>query len=438
MASLPRDPELHFERHVLCCNNQRAPGHPRSCCADRGARPLMTYLARRLDELAAEGVKVTEVGCMERCELGPTIVVYPEAVWYTYENEEDVDEIVERHFRKGEIVERLNLEADQKLPKSKIKETLVLSVTEVKDETPAIRSFVLAPADGGDLPKWTAGAHVDIITHSGLRRSYSLANDPADRTRYVIGVLREREGRGGSAWMHDHLKAGDTLKVVPPINNFPVDESAAQHILIAGGIGITPILVMGRALKAKGAKVHLNYCTKSRDETAFLAEVEQVFGDDVTFYHDGGDPSKGIDLKAYLKDRPEGAHLYICGPAGLILAAEAAASHWPEGTVHYELFAAPGQSRSWHNEPFTVYLSRRKQEITVPADKSLLEAVREAGVALDSSCEEGLCSTCIARVISGGIEHRDQVLSAAEKARGDRILTCISRAMPGERLVLDL
>lgn len=438
MASLPQDPEFHFERHVLCCNNQRAPGHPRSCCADRGAKPLMDYLAKRIDELGIEDIKITEVGCMERCELGPTVVVYPEAVWYTYENEDDVDEIIDRHFRKGEVVERLNLEVEQKLPKPKVKETLALTVVEVKDETPSIKSFVLARANGAELPAWTAGAHVDVITGSGLRRSYSLANDPADRSCYVIGVLREKEGRGGSAWMHDHLTAGDTLKVVPPLNNFPLDETAAQHILIAGGIGITPILAMGRALKAHGARFHLNYCTKSREDTAFLDEVKKVFGDNVTFYHDDGDPSKGIDLAAYLKDRPEGAHLYICGPAGLILAAEAAASHWPEGTVHYELFAAPNQSQAWHNEPFTVYLSRRKQEITVPADKSLLEAVREAGVYLDSSCEEGLCSTCIARVISGGIEHRDQVLTEKERAKGDRILTCVSRATPGEKLVLDL
>ena len=438
MASLPQDPQPYFERHILCCCNQRPEGHPRSCCTDRGSRPLMEYLARRVEELDLEGVKVTEAGCMERCELGPTVVIYPDAVWYTYQNEDDVDEILERHFRKGEIVERLNLEVDQRLPKPRIKETLRLAVIAARDETPEIRSFVLAPVNGRQLPKWDAGAHIDVLTGNGLRRSYSLANDPSDRSRYLIGVLREPESRGGSTWMCENLRAGDEITVVPPLNNFPLVESAAQHILIAGGIGITPILAMGRRLKALGAEYHLDYCTKSREQTAFLDEVSEAFGDSVTFHHDGGDPSKGIDLRAALEDRPEGAHLYICGPAGLIQAAREAASHWPDGTVHYELFASPASSRSWKNEPFEVYLSRRKQELTVPADKSILEVVREAGAYVDSSCEEGLCSTCMVRVISGGVEHRDQVLTRAEKDRGDRVLTCVSRARPGEKLVLDL
>ena len=438
MASLPQDPELYFEHHVLCCNNQRPEGHPRSCCADRNGGHLAQYMARRVEELGIKNFKVTEAGCMERCELGAAIVVYPEAVWYTYETEEDVEEILERHFKNGEVVERLHLEVDQRLPKPAVKETLKLTVTSVKDETSNIKSYVLKPEGDAPLPLWSAGAHVDIMTGNGLRRSYSLANDPADRSQYLIGVLREDQGRGGSVWLTDNLKAGDTLTLVPPLNNFRLSDDASEHVLIAGGIGITPILAMGRALKARGAKFHLDYCTKSRDETAFLAEVEDVFGDNVTFHHDGGDPSKGIDLGARLKDRPEGAHLYICGPAGLILAAETAAEPWPDGTVHYELFSSVAVPQDWKNEPFTAYLSRRKQEITVPADKTLLEAVREAGVVIDSSCEEGLCSTCLCRVISGPIEHRDQVLNDKEKAAGDRILTCVSRGLPEERLVLDL
>lgn len=430
-----------YRHHVFICTNQRAPGHPRSCCADRGSVPLRDYMKTRAKELGIPSQRINSAGCLERCELGPAMVIYPDGVWYTYENEADVDEILERHMLKGERVERLVLENDQKVPKPKVRTVLDLKVAAVRaltTEIHDIRSYELIAADGASLPAFTAGAHIDIFTGNGLRRSYSLTNTPGETDRYVIGVQREADGQGGSGWILDNVTEGSTVKATPPLNNFPLAEDAAESVLIAGGIGITPILAMGRALKADGKRAHLHYCTRSAGATAFLDEVKDVFGDAVTLYHDGGDPKNGIDLHAVLADTPDGGHLYVCGPSGLIQAAREAAAHWPEGSVHYELFTPPAGRDLGPEEPFEVFLSRRKQSLTVPAGKSILDVVREAGVDADASCESGICSTCRTRLISGEADHRDDVLTPTEREANSHIMICISRAKPGETLVLDL
>jgi vanillate O-demethylase ferredoxin subunit len=440
MTAQPRDPAPYYETHVFCCMNQREPGHPRSCCADRGGVELREYMKARAKQLGLKKIRVNQSGCLERCELGAAMVIYPEGIWYTYSTKEDVDEILSKHIMNGEIVERLQLDNDQKVPKPKAKRELKLTVANVVDETADIKRFELVSADGKPLPEFTAGAHVDVITGNGQRRSYSIANTPAERGRYVLGVLREPAGRGGSAWMHDNVKPGTTLTVLPPLNNFRLAEDAKEHIFIAGGIGITPILAMGHRLKAMGAKATLHYCTRTAEKTSFMADVKEAFGAAAAMHHDNGDPSKGLNLTEALKNRPEGAHLYICGPAGLLAAARKASAHWPDETVHFEHFAAtPAQKKpAAANEPFEVYLSRRKLTLPVPPDKSILEVVRAAGVDADSSCETGICSTCETRLISGRADHRDEVLTEADKIANNKIMICCSRAMPGEKLVLDL
>lgn len=437
MASQPNDPALYYERHIFCCVNVRPDGHPRGCCSARGSVELRNYLKAKAKDMGVKKLRVNQSGCMERCELGPTMVIYPEAVWYTYGSTDDVDEILERHIIGGEIVERLRLDVDQRVPKPKVSQELKLRITDITELTPAVKRFELRAADGGELPAFEAGAHIDIVTECG-RRSYSLANDSGERDRYVLGVLRETDGSGGSAWMHENVSAGDTLAVMPPLNNFPLDPDAVEHLLIAGGIGITPILAMGHALKAKGAKWTLHYCTKSPGETAFLDEVKDVFGDNVVFHHDGGDPAKGIKLDQVLGHHSDGTHLYICGPSGLLQAVRAASGHWPEGTVHFELFAPGDRPAPPPNEAFEIVLSRRKTTLEVPTDKSILEVVREYGLEVDSSCEDGICSTCRTRLLGGVAEHRDDVLSDKEKAENRAIMICISRAKAGEKLILDL
>lgn len=441
MTTQPRDPAPFYETHVFCCINQREAGHPRSCCNDRGGAELREYMKSRAKELGIKKIRVNESGCLERCELGPVLVIYPEGIWYAYSTHEDVDEILERHIMKGELVERLILDNDQKVPKPKPRMDLCLTVAKVADETGDIKRFELVAADGKDLPPFTAGAHVDVITGNGLRRSYSLANAPNERNRYVLGILREPAGRGGSAWMHDNLKSGMTITVMAPLNNFALAEDAKEHIFIAGGIGITPILSMGHRLKALGAKATLHYCTRSIDKTAFVKDVKEAFSGNVVMHHDGGDLSKGIKLDHVLKTPPAGAHLYICGPTGLLEATRKASAHWPAGTTHFEHFAPtppPKAAADKKDELFEIFLSRRKLTLNVPADKNILEVVRAAGVDVDSSCEVGICSACETRLISGKADHRDEVLSEIDKAANKKILICVSRAAAGEKLVLDL
>ncbi len=438
MASQPQDPELYYQTHILCCCNQRPEGHPRSCCGDRGGKELMETMTARIAEMGVENVTITEAGCMERCELGPTMVIYPDAVWYSYSNEADIDEIIESHLKGGKLVERLILEPDQKLRRPKPVELLEVTVSEVRNETAAIKALVLTQADGGELPVFEAGAHIDIMTGNGMRRSYSLMGDPADRSSYLLGVLREPESRGGSTWIHDSVEPGDTLQITKPLNNFALEMSAGNHILIAGGIGITPILAMARSLAASGADFDFHYCTRRAEDTAFRKDVESVAGSRLTYHHDGGDPSQGIDLAEILGgEQSADTHVYVCGPRTLIDAVRETAGQWPEDRVHFELFAA-APDQDWVNQPFDIYLSRRRMDLSVAADQTILEAIRAAGEFVDSSCEQGLCSTCQVRVISGAIEHRDQILSQKEKAKGDTMMMCVSRGKPGEKLVLDI
>lgn len=437
MAVQPEQQTSFYETHVFCCVNQRPAGHPRSCCADRGGKDLQGYMKSRAKELGIKNIRVNQSGCLERCELGATMVIYPEGVWYTYDSREDVDEILTKHIINGEKVERLVLDVDQKLPRPKTRTALKLRVARVENLTSDIKLFELQAPDGTTLlPEFHAGAHVDVVTGGGHRRSYSLANDPAERNRYVIAVLREKAGRGGSAWMHDNIKPGDTLTVMPPLNNFPLAESAGEHILIGGGIGITPMKAMVHRLKAMGEKYTLHYCSRAADSTAFLNEIKELCGANVVFHHDGGDPSKGIKFDDVLGEHRPGSHVYICGPTGFLNAARNAVGHWPEGCVHFEVFAPSNAKKEYKNEPFKITLSRRKQTLTVPADKSILEVVRAAGVTAESSCEEGVCSTCKTRLIAGKADHRDEVLTNEEKA--NQIMICVSRAKPGETLILDL
>ena len=323
---------------------------------------------------------------------------------------------------------------------------LELKVTAIKELTPSIKLFELVRAVGGELPPFQAGAHIDIRTGNGLIRSYSLANDPTDRDRYVTAVLREPNGGGGSKWMHDELKVGDVVTSSEPLQNFPLNERAPLSILLAGGIGITPIMAMGYRLRAQRLPCHLHYCTKAPEDTAFMDEVKVLYGDNLTLHHDGGDPSKGIDLKETFATPPDGAHAYICGPPGLIRAAQEATAHWPQGTVHVELFTsarteeetAEIAARAGADQAFEIELTHSGETLTVPADKSILDVLLDSGFGVPYACEEGWCGACVIDLVAGKADHRDEVMSDAEKAANTRIQVCISRALPGEQLVLDL
>jgi len=315
---------------------------------------------------------------------------------------------------------------------------LSLKVARIDAATPRIKAVELVAPDGAPLPAFTAGAHIDVELGNGETRSYSLLNEPTETHRYVVAVLRETESRGGSTYVHDRLRVGDTLTSSEPVNNFPLNEAGERHILIAGGIGITPLLAMSRRLTAGGLDFTLHYCAQSRAEAAFVDEIEAALGPRLVTHFDGGDIARGLDVAALLKERPAAAHVYVCGPPGLIRAAREATGHWPKGSVHYELFRgseadiAPRSS----NQAFEIILKRAGKTLTVPPDKSILETLASAGIKVKTLCKEGVCGTCRVGLVSGRADHRDEVLTDEERERN--IQVCVSRALPGETLVLDL
>jgi vanillate O-demethylase ferredoxin subunit len=204
-----------------------------------------------------------------------------------------------------------------------------------------INGYELADLEGSELPAYEAGAHISVRLGDGLVRDFSLWNDPAARARYCIAVLREPEGRGSREW-HEVVRVGDIVEASPPRNNFPLVAEAERYLLIAGGIGITPIMAMIAELRRRRADFRLHYCTRSPEETAFLDDLAVLAAQGrVVFHHDGGDPAKGLDVAATLREWRPGTHLYYCGPGGMMAAAAAASRHWPAGTVHCEYFAGP-------------------------------------------------------------------------------------------------
>jgi vanillate O-demethylase ferredoxin subunit len=321
-------------------------------------------------------------------------------------------------------------------------------VNKVSALTPDIKMFELVAAEGGELPLFEAGSHIDVQTGAGVRRSYSLANDPDETGRYITAILREANGGGGSKWMHDAVKEGDVLTVTEPANQFPLEDEAGFHLLIAGGIGITPLLAMGYALSRRDEDYRLYYCTKAAEATAFLDEVKAVFGDRVTFVHDGGDIARGIKLDEVLAGPAAGRHLYVCGPGGLINATRETASKlgWAEDHVHFELFSSAKSDAQREAEAaaraddgsFEVELAQSGMTLTVPPDKSILDVLNEAGIPVMYTCEDGWCGNCQIVMLGGKADHRDEVLTAEERAENSKIQVCISRALPGEKLILDI
>jgi len=297
----------------------------------------------------------------------------------------------------------------------------------------AINGYELVDPRGRDLPRFSAGAHVDL-RFGDFVRQYSLCNDPAERRRYCIAVLREEASRGGSRYVHDTIRVGDLLEVSMPRNNFPLESEAEQHLLIAGGIGIAPIMSMIAELQRRRADFQLHYCTRSAARTAFGDDLALIAADGrVHFHYDGGDPARGLDIGALLHDPPQGTHLYYCGPAGLMAAAAEATKGWPAGTVHCEYFTAAPAASVVEDKPFRVRLAKRGVEYEIPVGQTIVGVLRRHGVTVPTSCELGYCGACVTRYLAGEPDHRDQVLR--EYGRGRFVLICCARS---KTPVLDL
>ncbi|CAM5278976.1 MULTISPECIES: PDR/VanB family oxidoreductase [Streptomyces] len=282
---------------------------------------------------------------------------------------------------------------------------------------------------GEELPAWEPGAHVDVLLGPGLERQYSLCGDPADRHRWRIAVLREADGRGGSAYVHERLREGDEIRVRGPRNHFALHPSP-RYRFIAGGIGITPVLPMLAAAEAAGAEWTLLYGGRTRRSMAFTAELER-YGDRVTVAPQ--DETGLLDLAPVLDGLPDGTLVYCCGPDPLLDAVE---ERCPAGALRVERFR-PKEQPAGDDRAFEVVLGRSGRTLTVPPRVSILDTVRAAGVEVLYSCAEGTCGTCETDVLEGAPEHRDSVLTDEERESGETMMICVSRCRGG-RLVLDL
>lgn len=298
-----------------------------------------------------------------------------------------------------------------------------------------IAAFELAPVSG-QLPSFQPGAHVDVHLPNGLVRQYSLTNGPGLTGVYRLGVKLEPDSRGGSRYMHESVRPGDTLQLSEPHNNFPLRRDAARTVLIAGGIGVTPLLSMAQTLERQQLGWELHYFAQSDDHIAFGEVLEPLSAGVVR--HLGLSPEQTADELEKITHGYEATnHVYICGPGPMIEAARAiaAGAGWPEDAVHFEYFK--NESGLDDASSFEVLLAQSGQTLVVGEGVSLLESLRAAGVAMPSSCEQGLCGTCMATVLEGELDHQDVYFNDSERAAGDKVLTCVSRAT-SKRIVLDL
>jgi vanillate O-demethylase ferredoxin subunit len=311
-------------------------------------------------------------------------------------------------------------------------------IKRISYEAESINSYELVAPSGGDLAPFTAGSHIDLHLPNGMIRNYSLVNDQSERHRYVIAVNKDAASRGGSAFIHETLRAGDIITVSNPRNNFALHESAAHSVLIAGGIGITPLLSMIRRLEALGRSWELFYAARTRSTAAFLDELNAVRPKPCAHLHlnfDQEPPGRMFDLAEIVRAAPAKTHLYCCGPVPMLEAFEAATRDLPTEQVHVEYFKTKEKPAS--EGGFEVRLARSNRTIKVEQGKTILNALLDAGISANYACTEGVCGTCETRVIEGIPDHRDLFLGKDEQATNKTMMICCSGSK-SSTLVLDI
>jgi ferredoxin-NADP reductase len=317
-----------------------------------------------------------------------------------------------------------------------------LTVAELREEAAGVVSVLLENPDGGALPGWEPGAHIDVLLPDGLLRQYSLCSDPADSARWRVAVLREPDGRGGSRYIHEQLRPGDVVEIRGPKHNFRGTAAAGERVFIAGGIGITPLLPMVSAASAAGEPWRLLYLGRSRRSMAFLDELAALDPDGTRTRIHAKDDAGPLDLAGYLAEAG-GAVVYACGPGRLLSELREAHSAGAVAGLVFEDFGAGlaetpdgGAAGEADNAPFVVETADGT-EVAVSANESILDALHRAGVPALNSCRKGTCGTCETPVLDGVPEHRDDILSEEEREANDTMMICVSRCR-GERLVLDI
>jgi dimethylamine monooxygenase subunit B len=316
-------------------------------------------------------------------------------------------------------------------------QTIAVEITAVTQVTPLIKHFTLAPVAGGDLPAFSGGSHIIVVMRAPdrvHRNPYSLLSPPYQLDSYEIAVRRMEESRGGSHFMHDVIGVGSRLEIAHPVNLFGLDKIARKHLLIAGGIGITPFLAQIEDLQDGGVPFELHYSVRSSEHAGFLQRLQDRVGERLHLYYDSD--SQTIPFEALLASQPLGTHAYVCGPAGMIkrVIDTAQLCGWPDSHIHWEQFSAPPGG-----DAFDVFLARAKIRVHVPPDRSLLESIEASGVEVPYLCRGGVCGFCRTKVLEldGELVHNDHFLSDTDKSRGESIMPCVSRARC-KSLVLDL
>jgi vanillate O-demethylase ferredoxin subunit len=311
-----------------------------------------------------------------------------------------------------------------------------VQVSKRTEEALGICSLELVSVDGQRLPSFEAGAHVELQIAVGTIRHYSLCNSPAESHRYEIAVLKDPNSRGGSVWVHDNVRLGDQVFIRGPINRFALAENPrGGSLLFAGGIGITPLLSMAEALSSVNGDFALHYCARSAQQMAFRERIERAsFAQCVTFHLDDAPADQRLDVDAVIRGADPKAHIYVCGPSGFIdhVFEGAKRAGWEPSSLHCEHFSG---STSESGRPFRIKIAHTGESYLVPADKTVIEVLAENGIVIPVSCEQGVCGTCITKVIAGDPDHRDRYLTPAERAKKNQFMPCVSRAMTDELLI---
>lgn len=307
-----------------------------------------------------------------------------------------------------------------------------------KNEAQDICSYELARVDDSALPGFSAGAHIDVHLPGGVIRQYSLCNHPEERHRYLIGVLKDPASRGGSQCLHEQINTGDRLRISEPRNLFPLAHQARRSLLFAGGIGITPILCMAERLAHSDADFEMHYCARSSERAAFVERIKNSSFADRVFLHFDEQPETALNAARVLAQPGENVHLYVCGPGGFMqhVLDSARAQGWQEDSLHREYFAATPADTS-NDGSFSVKVGSTGQVFEIPADKTVVQVLESHGIDIAMSCEQGICGTCLTRVLEGVPDHRDLFLTENEQALNDQFTPCCSRSK-SPLLVLDL
>ena len=317
--------------------------------------------------------------------------------------------------------------------------TIPVRVKQMRHEADTVVSVEFETLDGSNLPKAAPGAHVDVILRDDLRRSYSLTRENTAGPTFTVAIHRDPQSKGGSAFVHERLRVGDKVRISRPKNNFPLDETSENSVLIAGGIGITPILAMVRRLTEERRRWEVFYAARSRTAAAFCEELDTCVQASngkgrVNYHFDDEQRGSLVDIRSIMESNPE-AHFYCCGPEPMLAAYEAAAREVPRGQVHVEYFSATEEVA--RDGGFDLVLERSGKTLHVESGKTILDVLIENNVSVPFSCSEGVCGTCETRVIEGRPDHRDMILTDEERAKGDTMMVCCSGSK-SPRLVLDL